>query len=84
MGFCRAWAQRAGEPVQSEEGKLCQHGAGVALVGFIATFDIEGKLCGDAQWARHTWCVWGCVSRQLPNIILVLKWGTEQQCLIFL
>lgn len=43
MGFCRGWAQRAGELVHSEEGKLCQYGADVALVGDIATFGIEGK-----------------------------------------
>lgn len=59
--------------------------ADVALVGDNMTFGIEGKQSqtqSSASWrctvgCTHP-CAWGCVSSQLPNIIPVLKWGTEQ------
>lgn len=80
-----------GDPVPSEAGKLCQCGGRCGPCGWHSHLWHRGEAESDTefsfmemhtQWAAYTECAWGYVSSQLPNIILVLKWGTEQPTVI--
>lgn len=79
--FCRAWG--------SEAGKLCQCGDRCGPCGWHSHLWHRGEAESDTEFSfmemhsgLHTLGVLGDVSSQLPNIILVLKWCTEQPTVI--